>query len=299
MSSRASQSSASRRARTAAPLLVLLCGMTCYLAACSSVHLPTVEQSRAETVRHAARLDSAEARVRAAGAVVPGGADLVTRVRMDALNRITRAFVYVRSDDVRLRFLPTRPLVKAEKSILGISYTNTLDIDSGAVVLNLAQFRFDRFENNRLEADLVIEGHGRIAASGRYTGIPASAKPDIDLSLNERIAFDVRATDTGTAVLKPVSRTLMLKARFTVTLLEWGIPWNQDIPIQLSEIMQPLVIPLALRTEVAFPVPSQKVNAGSFEFVPHLLEFSHASVSARSNVLEFRTAIGFRKVDAR
>ena len=279
------------------PQWCVLRGITLALcfAACSSVELPTTEESRHAITLNATRLDSADRAIRAAAAPVPGGADLVLRVQGGALNRMMRALADTRSDDVRLSFLPTRPLVKEEKSILGISYVNTLDIDSGSVLLNLTTLRFDKLEHNRLEAELGIEGHGRIAVSGRHTGIPAGAHPDIDLRLRENIAFDLRGTDTGTIVLRPIPKTLMLKARFTVKLLQWGIPWNEDIPLQIEELVKPLVLPVALRTEIGFPVPSSETQSGAFEFVPHLLSFTNSVVTARGNAFEFRSSIYFLK----
>ncbi|GEM_PF-875041 len=262
---------------------------------CASVELPTLEESAASINRSEARIDSAETVLRGARGMPSVSRELTMRVRTAFFNKILGALAGTRSDDARITFLPTRPLMKEDKSVLGIRYTNHLDIDSGSLVMNLVRLQVESARAGRIEAALRIEGRGKIRASGRYTGLPASAEPEIDLLLDEKIAFDIRSTDTGTVVLSPLPKTVMLQTRFTVRLLEWGIPWKQDIPLQAAELLPPLTLPIAGQTEIPFPLPSEKSTDGNMEYQPHVTIFRNPSVSADKNVMEFGADIDFRK----
>ncbi|MBL0174193.1 MAG: hypothetical protein IPP94_02825 [Ignavibacteria bacterium] len=265
------------------------------MAACSSVELPTKDESREVIARSRARFDSLATVIAPVARSLPEGYDVVTRVRSAMVNRMLKAFADARADDLRIAFPPTRPLLKEEKSVLGIRYTNLLDIDTGNVVLNLRTFRFERFANNRLDALLEIDGGGKIRASGRYTGVPAGASPDIELTLSERITFDVRLTDTGTVILRPVPKQLALKAKFSVKLLEWSIPWREDIPLQLTDLIKPLAVPVALRSEIPFPVPASTFGDSKLQFVPYLLSTQRSSVTVNGDAVEFKADVEFRK----
>jgi hypothetical protein len=265
------------------------------IAACASIELPTTDASRELIARSRACFDSLAPVIAPVARSLPEGYDVVTRVRSATVNRMLKAFADARTDDLRIAFPPTRPLLKEEKSVLGIRYTNLLDIDTGNVVLNLRTFRFERFANNRLDALLEIDGGGKIRASGRYTGVPASASPDIALTLSERITFDVRLTDTGTVILRPVPKQLALKAKFSVKLLEWSIPWREDIPLQLTDLMKPLAVPVALRSEIPFPVPASTFGDSKLQFVPYLISTHRTNVTVDGDAVEFRADVEFLK----
>jgi hypothetical protein len=276
--------------RSAVPL-----ALAAMLAACSSVDLPTLAESRDVIARSRVQHDSLARIIAPAAATLPSGSDLVTRVRSDMINRILRGVADARSDDLRIVFPPTRPLLREDKNVLGIRYTNALDIDTGNVTLNLRTFRFERLANNRIEALLEIDGTGTLRVSGRYTGVPAGASPDIELALSERIAFDLIPVDTGSVLLRPVPKQLTLKAKFSVKLLEWSIPWRQDIPLQLTDMMKPMAIPIALRTELPFPVPASTFGDNKLQFVPYILSMRRSNVVATGNTIELRADIDFRK----
>ncbi len=266
------------------------------VAACSSLDLPTIEASRAAVEAARPRIETADSVARAWSASrLPGGADLVTRVRMGAVNRMLNAVADNRSDDVRLRFLPTRNIVREDKSVFGVAYTNTVDIDGGELTMNLKTLRFDRFDKNAAEASIEIEGTGRVAASGRYTGVPASASPNVELRLADRVTFDVRPAADGMVLITPRAKTVNLRVTLSVKLLQWSVPYSQDVPLQIRDLVPPMQVPVALSAEVPFPVPAAKAGDEKFDYVPYKLVLSNTAVRTMNNLLEVSTTIDFQR----
>ncbi len=274
---------------------VLFIAVLGLFAGCSSVNLPSTEESRKKIADLSPLLGTENFLINRITANLPIGSDITAHIRMAAFNTILSAFTKARKDDITINFPPTRPFYSEQKSILGINYTNQLDINSGQVVMDIKSFSFDKLDQNKIDATLEIEGKGNISVSGKYTGIPASVSPEIDLYLKEGITFDVQLTDTGTVVLKPQSKTLLLKTKFSIKLLEWKIPWNQDIPLQLTDLMKPVTVRLALMTEIWFPLPASKAGADKLEYVPYYLQLSKTSVGIKNGVLESKTDVDFKR----
>jgi hypothetical protein len=267
---------------------------TVLLGACASLDLPSIEQSRASVEAARPRITAADSVARNWSATrLPGAADLVTRVRMYAVNRMLDAVAGNRSDDVRIRFLPTKGIVKEDKSVLGVSYTNTVDIEGGELTLNLKTLRFDRFDRNTAEATIEIEGAGRISVSGRHTGVPASASPNVELRIADRITFDVKPADSGMVLITPRAKTVNLSVKLSVTLLQWSVPYTQEVPLQIRDLVPPMRVPVALSTEVPFPVPAAKAGDEKFDYVPFRLMLSRTTVRTSGDVLEVSTDLDF------
>jgi hypothetical protein len=264
-------------------------------AGCSSVELPATEVSRAASERARAEITVYDSIIARAAAPLPRGRDLILRVRRTALNVVLTPLVRQRSEDVIAVFRPTRPLVKEEKSILGIPYTNTIDIDTGRLSLNITAFSFDAADENTLEAWLEIDGSGSIDVSGRYTGVPASARPDVRLHLGEKIRFDVAQLPGGAVVLKPRPAVLQLHATFAISLLAWKLPWSQDIPLQAADLIAPIPVPAAFMTEVPFPIPAGKSGSEYIEYAPYRVIWSNSSFSTRKGILELSSTVDFQR----
>ena len=170
--------------------------------------LPSMEESQKSIINFKQRIDSLNNGEVFKKITLPEGKDFITRINISILNRILEAFANKRNNDLTVNFLPTCPLFSEDKSILGISYTNYLNIDNGFVNTNLKKFRFDKFEYNKVYATLEVEGIGNISVSGKYTGIPASVSPQVELYLYESIVLDVTPSDSGYIILKPLSQKL-------------------------------------------------------------------------------------------
>jgi hypothetical protein len=262
---------------------------------CSSVNLPKVEDSEKKIQELNLKLDGLEKDIKSKNIVLPAGNDLILKVSGTSLNRVLEKFSNQRNDDIILDFWKTPSIYKEDVNILGIKYTNYVDIDGGKISLDLKKLRFDNLHNNRIDGVLEIEGRGDVSVSGKYTGIPASATPNLQLSLNDVVSFDVSSSPKGELILKAIPKTINLKTRTAIKLLKWDLPWNQDIPLELSQIIQPLTIPLALESEIQFPLPAQKFGNNKLEYAPYKLKLIGSKITTSNNKLDYRTNIDFIK----
>lgn len=261
----------------------------------SSLDIPSKEESR-NTVRllkpqlHA--IDSAMARTISS---LPKGFDLISRTRLAAVNKLLDRVAHRSLKDIHINFLSTRPLWREEKSVLGISYANYVDIDSGMLDIDLKKFRFSNFFENTINAEIEIEGTGVISASGKYAGVAATASPRIHFYLNEQIQFIVSTADSDYIRLLPVPKTVHLKTKLTIALLGLHLPYYQEIPIKTTDIVKPILVPSAISSEIVFPIPAARYGTGSFDFVKRKLRFTRAGVRTGDNVLEYHSNIRFEK----
>lgn len=237
------------------------------ISACSSIDLPTEKESEAKIRRLRAEIARAEQPLHIYEQRFHGKRDAVSVLRTGVVNRIFGAVASQRSDDLIIGFPPTRPLLSERKSVLGIRYTNHLDIDSGLVTLNLRRAALVSTRGNELRVLLEIEGAGRISVSGRYTGIPASSSPRIALSLLDTISMDLTAGKDGTLMLVPRPGEVMLHATLYVKLAGWEIPWNEDIPLRIDELFAPVSLPALISTSIKLPVPAREYSGESYEFI--------------------------------
>lgn len=264
------------------------------LASCSSLDLPTVEESQKRIASLQSMLPSVEAPITDFEKRFRMRNDLSLALRIDALNRVSKAIATQRSDDMTITFLATRPLMEEKKSVLGISYTNRLDIDSGRVVLNLRRFEFLESRGGQLTAALELSGQGRLHVSGKYTGVPGSASPAIDLSLRDTVRFDLLAGDNGSMQLKPRPRRVLLKATFRVNFLGWDIPWSEDIPLEFHKLLQPMTIPSVFDAAMNFPLPPENYSVKSYEFERVPLRLENTVIDVLSDRLLLRADVHFR-----
>jgi len=253
--------------RMHAAVLIPAILLSLLLSACSSIDLPSQEESEAKIRRLRTEIARAEQPLHIYERRFRGERDAVSTLRTDVVNRIFGAVASQRSDDLIIAFPPTRPLLSERKSVLGIRYTNHLDIDSGVVTLNLRRAELVSTRGSALRVLLEIEGAGRISVSGRYTGLPASSSPRIALSLRDTVSMDLQAGKDGTLMLVPRRGEVMLHATLYVKLAGWEIPWNEDIPLRIDELLAPVSLPALISTSIKLPVPAREYSDESYEFV--------------------------------
>jgi hypothetical protein len=268
--------------------------VACVMSSCSSVDLPSVSESERSIATVRPLIEQSDKAINIWAARLPVGDDVLLRIALPTFNAITSAIAGQRSDDVRIAFPPTRPFRKEDKSILGITYANTLDIDTGTIVLNLSTLRFDRFRGNTIDATIGIEGKGRLKVSGRYTGIPASASPDIEMSLKESIQFVLTPGDSGVFTLRARKQTLNLHTTFSVRLIDWQIPFSKDIPLEATDLIAPIRVPMSFAASIPFPVPAPSYGDERVTFVPHDVVLYRTTIRAENDVLEIRTNFQFK-----
>ncbi|KAB2923036.1 MAG: hypothetical protein F9K22_10065 [Bacteroidetes bacterium] len=273
-----------------------LCIAAALLAGCgSSLDLPSAEESRASAADHRTRTAALDSSINAAAAGLPGGADIVSRTRLSAVNRLLDRVTAAGTKDVHVEFLATRPLWREETTVLGIPVVNHIDIESGRLDIDLKRFRFTGTDANTLTAEIEIEGEGRAAVSGRYAGVPASASPTARFYLRDSIRFVIAAADSDAVRLTPLPKTVMLKTKVSVSLLGWNVPYDREIPLSSTDLIRPVVVPSALRSEIVFPLPAAQYGEQRLEYVRRFISFTRSSVRTVNGVLEYRGTIDLTK----
>ena len=278
--------------------IVIVCGFVIsivFIGCGSSVTIPSKEESQQKIAEIKPRLDSLVALIDQQTKTLPGGHDLISRTRVSAINMLLSRVANRTLTDIHIDFLPTRPLWKEDKSVFGISYTNFVDVDTGAFNIDLKKFLFTSFTNNTINAQIEIEGIGSIGVSGKYTGVAAHSTPRVHFYLDEEIQFSVSAADSDYIKLVPIPKMVMLKSKVLISLLGWNIPYYKEIPLQATDLIKPVLIPSALRSEIIFPLPAAQYGSQRLEFVKRYLRFSKSSVRANDNGLEYRSNIDFEK----
>ena len=264
------------------------------LVSCSSYKMTTVEESQKSIDINRWKNDSLEALIKPM-IKSPEGNDLALRIDLQAVNKILTAYAYNRTDDILLYFKKSKEFIKEDKNTLGIKYTNFVDVDTGFVSLNLKSLKMSALNKNILDGNIELEGKGYLSVSGKYLGIPAGASPEVELYMNEPISLELLPTDTGYVVLKPVAKDIKLKIKFSIKLLEWKIPYYQEIPLKFAEMMKPMAFPLAVNTDVMFPLPAQKFGNDKVEMVPYTLLFRKTKVTGAGSKIDYRTDIEIKR----
>ena len=261
----------------------------------SSMDIPSKEESQSKIALYKQQLDTLDGMITERTSGLPKGHDLISQTRSSAINTLLSRVANRSLADIHIDFLATRPLWKEDKSVLGIGYTNYVDVDTGKLDIDLKKFSFDNFTNNIVNAQIEIEGTGTLKVSGKYTGVSAGSSPQIHFYLDEQIQFVVTAADSDFIRLNPVPKTVLLKTKITINLLGWNIPYYKEIPLETTDLIKPVLIPSALRSDIVFPIPASQYGDQRLEFVKRYLRFSKSSVNANDNILEYRSNIDFEK----
>lgn len=261
---------------------------------CKSIDMPTIEQSQKLIDFYKPQINLADRNIDDKTKNLPSGNDLILRLSINPINTILKALANRREDDIKLIFSQSKNVVKEDKSILGINYTNYINIDTGSFSVNIKAINFSKFDKNIIEGRIEIEGKGEISASGKYMGVPASILPEVQIYLNEPVSFNLQATDSGYIVLKPRPSELTLKTKFFFKLLEWKIPFSYDSKLQFTDIMKPMAVPIALNTEIQFPKPSKKAGSNEMEQIPYEVQLKNTLLKTLDSKLELRSDAVFK-----
>jgi len=262
---------------------------------CKSVDMLTVEQSNSMIETYKKQIEENEKIISPKAENIPSGNDVIISAGISGLNRILYSLANNRNDDMNLYFGYSPNIIKEDKKVLTINYTNYVNIDSGFVYMNLKSFKLDKFESSKLLSTIEIEGFGKVSVSGKYTGIPASLSPNVQLYLIEPIAFDLLALKTGMLTLKPKPKKMILKTKISINLLGWDVPWYKEVPLELSDLVKPIDFPITLKSEIQFPLPASKAGDQKLDYAPYTLELKNASVSGTTSRIIYKTDIDFMK----
>ena len=274
--------------RAHAALRLLLFGYLFLLISCSSSG-PALDELTLKVRNLEQRLSETDKILNRYSERIPSDADVTADIRIELLNRVFSGLSSFRRNDVTVIFPPTRNLVREEKSILGIGYTDVLDIDSGRVRMNLTRFDLVSIQKGVLRVVLEIAGSGRIAVSGRYTAIPFSGEPDVRILVRDTVRFLAEGDKGGVLVLKPLKGTVKLRTRFSKKFLGWDVGYDEETPLQVTELIPEFRIPLSLGSQLSYSIPAP----GSEIAITLTLE--NTRVTADDNRILFRTNLGTKR----
>lgn len=261
----------------------------------SSLELPSIIESERNIAERKPMIDSLDRVIAGQTASFPKGYDIISRTRLSAVNILLRRLTNDTTNDIHITLRQTRPLWKEEKSVFGISYVNSVDIDTGTIDIDLKNFIFHNISDNIVNAELEIEGTGTVHVSGNYTGMPAKASPQIQFYLHDQLQFALSAADSDYLLLTPLPKTVLLKTKVSTQLLGWKIPFTREIPLQSTDVIKPVRVPSAIRSEIVIPIPASHFGQQQAELVRRNIYFTKTMISAGNNVLEYRGNIDFSK----
>lgn len=260
------------------------------LTSCKNIELPSKEESKLKIEYFSKRIDTLHLEAlnyeKTFGRIE---ADLEISLDLDVLNRLLRRFLENRREDIKLIFLPTRPLFIEEKNIFGIKYSNFINLDTGNLEVNIKSLKIFHSSDKSIEATIELEGKGKINVSGKYTGIPVYANPFVEIYMNETIKFEVLPSNDE-VIFKPLPKILNLKTRITIKLLNWDVPYYQEIPIQATDLLKPLGIKLGFSGEITLPKPSTNVR-NKFELKNYNVNFKSPKIKIEQNRLFYNSNI--------
>lgn len=275
-------------------ILLMVCASAIFVS-CGSVNYPKVEDSKKLIDSYNSKLENLEKGIKAKNIGVSTGNDLILKVPNSTFNRIFDKISQQKAEDLILDFWYSPAIVSKEVNVLGIKTNHLVDLESGKITLDLKNLKFENFSNNVINGIIEIEGKGNVTVVGKSAGLSAKASPMLLLNLNEGISFDISSDKNSNLSLKAKSKQLKLKTKTSISLFGLELPWNQEVPIEVSQVIPPISVPLALESEISFPLPAQKFGNDKVQYAPYLLKLSQTKISAENNKLEYRTNIDFIK----
>lgn len=236
---------------------VLLSFAALLFTACSATDVPETAASEAVIEQLAPKLSLMEAVISQMDRPATPQRDLTIGVRTEALNEILAAVSGNRSDDIRLRFLYSPRIVEERKTALGLPYTNFITIDSGSATINLRRMSLTTPKKNVLSMGLEADGSGKLAVTGKYTAITASASPVLRASLNDSVRFVFRRDSLNQLTFVPQRGFVNLRASVGIELLGWEVPYSKTIPLETKRIIPALNVPVSISSRVQMLVPNR------------------------------------------
>ncbi|MGQ9818428.1 MAG: hypothetical protein ACUVQ1_00665 [Candidatus Kapaibacteriales bacterium] len=263
------------------------------LSSCKNIELPSREESKIKIDHYSHKIDLLrKSYLNFQNILGKTVSDLEIDLNLDVLNRVFRRFADSREDDIILIFPPTKPLLTDEKNIFGIKYSNFINIDTGNFEMNIKSLNVFHSLGDNVDVKIELEGKGTISISGKYTGIPVRANPLVEVYMNENVRFVVLPMN-GEVIFKPLPKILSLKTRITIKLLNFDIPYYQEIPIQVTDLIKPFSLKLGFSEEIALPHPSINVP-NTYDFRSYYAVFKAPKIKIERNRLLYDGSIELR-----
>lgn len=259
------------------------------LISCKSIELPTIEESNYKINLLQKQIEVVDKTI--TPKMPKTNTDLTLKIKRSAVQKIVKGLAQSSMTDFNLFFQPTPQFIKEEHSFFGISYTDYLSIDTGFVELNLRDLDIQSMDYSVLKLHIELDGKGFFDVSGKYKGIPASKRPEIELNLSEDLQFSLYPNKYSEIVIAPYPKTMYLNVKFLLNFMGWKIPWNESIDLNLTDILQPVKLPMSLSSDIDFPFPKKEYDFNTIEPVKYSLNFKDTKISIDNNILNVSTNI--------
>jgi hypothetical protein len=255
-------------------------------------NLPPADSSRALIADLTPRLAALDSSLNAAfRSVERGGQDIILTVKARVINAFFTAAASRGTDDCLVKLLPTKAIWSDTKSLFGVTVRSSLDIDSGSITVDLKQFTVPSMTKNILESQVELEGSGLVAVTGQSAGVPGHAVPRLDLYMQDRIRFACIGDRSGAITLRPEPATVLLKAKLSVKLWGFDVPYYKEIPLAVTDLVPAFTLPLALSSTIHAPRNGTYRSGRMIEYADYAVSFSGLRVWANNGELELRTNI--------
>ena len=261
------------------------------LFSCRSTKYPSIEESEAKVRQYSAQNYTLDSSIKSLFIQEPLNRDAQIKLSKNLINSLLQKLTSAQEKDISFVFLASPKIYNEEKSVLGIKYSNYVDLKGGKLDVNIKTLKILDFYSDKLTAQIELAGKGNLEVNGQYMGVPASAKPDVEIYLNEKVTFLLKPNNKGNLILKPESQTLMLKIKIAVKLLGWAVPYYKEIPLNLLQLVQPIEIPLNFPMYCQLPKPSDTPGSNQFVFKPYTVDFSNSSINCSSKYIEYKSDI--------
>jgi hypothetical protein len=220
-----------------------------------------------------------------------GQQDIIVTVKARVINAFFNAVASRGTDDCTVKLLETKGIWTDTKSLFGVSVKSSLDIDSGTIVVDLKHFSVPLMKQNIIESQIELEGSGQVAVTGQSAGVPGRAMPKLNLYLNDRIRLACSGDKMGNIRLRPEPATVMLKAKLSVKLWGFEVPYYKEIPIAVADVVPAFILPIALSSSIRAPIRGTFQHERAIEYAEYSVTFGALRVWANNDELELRTNI--------
>lgn len=220
--------------------------------------------------------------------------DIEISISDKVINNILYNLSNYNNKDIVIKLLPTKHIYRKEVNVLGIQYTNYVNIDSGFINIDIKSIKKISQQNNEVTLQVELSGNGSISLSGKNTGISASITSKIDAYTKDTISFKLQS-QSNNIILKPQNNNIGIKTKFTISLFGWDIPWRETINLNLSDLLKPFEIPLSISSSLELLLPDFKNNKMTFKEIPTKIETNNFSVSTSTSGIKIQSNINFIK----
>lgn len=279
--------------------IILSMSLFFLLNACSNFDMKTKEESKNEIIKYNNELQIIDKKInetlsKSINSKNQDEFNIIIKEKF--LNNLSNLISNHKVDDIKFFILPKKSFFSETKKALGVEYNNYVNIDTGYISLNLKKINFSKLTNNKVYGEVEIEGGGNFKISGKHTGVPGSFAPNINIYLREDIVFTIKMDDNNNLILTPENKELELKTKFTISFLQFKIPYSQSINLKTKDLIKPIKLPLLFQNYVNLPKPEDKINSKKLVYETYKLNMDDIKIRTNDGILEYNSNVTLQKI---